>query len=93
MPIRLLIIELRAEWCHSLKEKRAILQSLRQRLSAKFNISLIESGLQDVHTKIELSIVYIAANNALADQIQESVLQFIRTNSPADVTTITSEAL
>ena len=38
MKILLMKLELRAEWVHSLKEKRMIVLSLTKRLSNKFNV-------------------------------------------------------
>ena len=42
MKILLMKLELRAEWVHSLKEKRMVVLSLTKRLSNKFNVSVSE---------------------------------------------------
>ena len=43
------IITLRAEWVHTLKEKRMIIQSLTKRARNKFNIAIAEVDEQDTH--------------------------------------------
>jgi len=56
----------------SLKAKRSVLRSLKDRLR-RLNVSVIESGLQDVRSRARLSVAFLAAHNAQADSIQESV--------------------
>ncbi len=56
----------------SLKAKRSVLRSLKDRL-ARLNVSVIESGLQDDRRRARVSVAFLAAHNAQADAIQESV--------------------
>ena len=42
MPIAYLTLELRIESAHSLKDKRQVLRSLKDRLRNSFNISIAE---------------------------------------------------
>ena len=48
--------ELSLHGCASLKQKRSVIRSLRDRLRSKFNVSVAETGLQDVHARAEISI-------------------------------------
>lgn len=68
---------LHAPWCRSLKDKRAEIQSLISRIRRKFNVSIIESGLQDIHARMELTIAALAFDAAQADSISESLYHFI----------------
>lgn len=56
----------------SLKTKRAVLRSLKDRLG-KMNVSVVESGLQDDRARARMSVGFLAAHNAQADAILESV--------------------
>ena len=46
--IGVLTLELRIESSHSLKEKRHVVQSLKDRLRHKFNVSVAEIAHQDL---------------------------------------------
>lgn len=56
----------------SLKEKRAVLRSLKDRLG-KMNVSVAESGLQDVRNRGRITVAFLAAHPAQADSILASV--------------------
>ena len=56
----------------SLKNKRSVLRSLKDRL-ARMNVSVVESGLQDTRNRARISVAFLAAHAAQADSILESV--------------------
>lgn len=56
----------------SLKQKRSVLRSLKDRLS-RMNVSVVESGLQDARDRARVSVAFLAAHAAQADSILESV--------------------
>ncbi len=89
MKIVTLELTLRANWVHSLKEKRMIVKSLL----AKFSVSVAEIGQQDTHQLLCIGIVAIAHNNAQADSIVENILQFIECNTQAELIDIIKEML
>ncbi len=78
MVVAVMTLRLYAPWVHSLKEKRMELKSLLAKVRAKFNVSAIESGEQDVHQTLELSIAALAADTAQGDSILDTVLAFYR---------------
>lgn len=69
--------------CSSLKEKRAVIRSLRDRLRAKFNVSVAETGLQDVHARGELSIALVTNDRRLATSILDKADQFVESTGIA----------
>lgn len=91
MNIILLIVKLYAPWVHSLKEKRSVVKSLCQKLSNKFNVSVIESDLQDVHQTIVISIAFLSDNSALSDSISDKICLFIENNTDAEIVDIIIE--
>lgn len=69
--------ELSIPGCSSLKEKRAVLRSVRDRLRSKFNVSVAETGLQDVHARAELSIAIVTTDRRLATSILDKADLFV----------------
>jgi uncharacterized protein YlxP (DUF503 family) len=80
MMIGLLEIELFSEQFHSLKEKRRLLSSLKERLQNKFNIAIAESDYQDLWQKAQLSIVSIGQNRVILESTFQHIESFIFLN-------------
>lgn len=76
---------LRASWCRSLKDKRAVIKPLIQKLRAAFNVSAAESGHQDSHSLLEISLAYLAFDTAQADSLSERLYGFILSNTDAEL--------
>ena len=91
MRVGILTVRLEVSWSRSLKDKRSVLVSLRDRIRQRFNVSVIESGLQDNCRMIELSVAAIALSPAYADEILEAVNRFIETATDAVVFTSIKE--
>ena len=85
MKVFFMDITLRAEWCHSLKEKRMIVKSIIARLKNKFNISVMESEKQDNHQIIVISIAGLAADSGQTDSIIENIISFVEENTDAEI--------
>ncbi len=64
--------ELSVPGSFSLKDKRRVIRSLKDRL-ARMNVSVAESGLHDVRNRGRITVAYLAAHSAQADAIFESV--------------------
>ena len=91
MRVGILTVRLEVSWSRSLKDKRSVLASLRDRIRRRFNVSVIESGLQDNCRMIELSVAAIALSPAYADEILEAVNRFIEMATDAVVFTSIKE--
>ncbi|WP_447600911.1 DUF503 domain-containing protein [Nitrospira sp. Nam80] len=63
---------------HSLKGKRQVLQSLKNRLREKFNLSVAEVGEQDLWQKSILGLACVANESAHVNQVLEQALNVIR---------------
>ena len=85
MKILLIKIELRAEWVHSLKEKRMIVLSLCKRLTNKFNVSVSEVDHQDVHQSIVIGICSVGTSRDVLQALKEKILDFIEDNTDAEL--------
>lgn len=85
MTIKAVTIVLRADWVHSLKEKRSELKSIIQKVRNKFNVSVAETGQQDVHQTMVITVACVAATQALADSILSQVIRFVEANTDAEM--------
>jgi uncharacterized protein len=58
--------------CRSLKEKRSVLKSLKDRLHERFNVSVAETGHHDVWQRGELAACVISGQRRHAESVLES---------------------
>lgn len=59
--------------CHSLKAKRKIVHSLKDRLRARFEISAAETEFQDQWQKAELCAALVTSDRRLAESVLSRV--------------------
>ena len=88
MMIAMLVIDLFSEQFHSLKEKRRLLSSLKERLKNKFNIAVVESDYQDLWQKAQLSIVSLAPTRAILENTFKQIEDFIFLNYALQISKI-----
>ena len=70
MPaIGVLTLELRLETSHSLKEKRHVVQSLKDRLRHKFNVSVAEIANQDLWQRATVAAVTVSSDRTNAERV------------------------
>ena len=93
MIVAVALFELHIEHAQSLKEKRMVVKSLRDRLRSRFEISAAEVGLQDLHQRARLAVSFIALDNAGADAQLERILTFVESNTDARLNGWMSEKL
>jgi len=74
MPVGVLTLELQLPYAHSLKEKRAILRKMRDRLRARFNVAVAELDHQDLWQRATLGVVSISDSRTLLESIFRQVL-------------------
>jgi uncharacterized protein len=77
--------------CASLKEKRSVVRSLRDRLSNKFNVSVAETAFQDVHARAQISIALVASDGRLAESMLDKLDDFVEENGGALITSVRRE--
>jgi uncharacterized protein YlxP (DUF503 family) len=69
--------ELHLAGCQSLKDKRQILKSLKDRLHDRFNVSVAETDHHDKWQRAELSCCALATDRAQAQSVVSSADQFV----------------
>jgi uncharacterized protein YlxP (DUF503 family) len=73
MPIAYLTLELRIEGAHSLKDKRQVVRSLKDRLRHSFNISIAEIDVTDLWQRATLGIVSISSSRDYLEGLMRNV--------------------
>lgn len=86
-------IHMRANWVHSLKEKRFIVKSIIDKVRNKYNVSISEVEHQDIHQSIVIGIACISNDKRHADSILQNVVNYIESNCEASIENIIFEVL
>jgi len=87
--IALLTLELRIEGAHSLKDKRQVVRSLKDRLRTHFNVAVAELDQTDLWQRATIGIVAISDSRDYLDGLMQNVERSslrIANNAGADVT-------
>ena len=71
--VGVITLEVRLENSHSLKEKRHVIQSLKERLRHKFNVAVAEVEHQDLWQRAALAAVTVSSDHLNAEQVLQSV--------------------
>lgn len=74
MPVGLLTLEIHLPYSHSLKERRAVLRKLRDRLRSRFNVAVAELDHRDVWQLATLGVVSVSDSQQLLDAVFQDVL-------------------
>jgi uncharacterized protein len=85
MVVALLSLECHIPDARSLKDKRMVMRSLKERIR-RFNVALAEVEHQDLWQRAGLAIVTVAANEGLAERELTAVSDAIERAEPGLVT-------
>ncbi len=70
----------------SLKDKRTVVRSLKDRIRHKFNVSVAETRFQDVWSRAEITVALVATDRRFADSVADSVDRLVAENGRSVVT-------
>jgi len=62
---------------NSLKRKRQIIRSLKDRIWNKFRVSIAEVGDKDLWQRTELGIAFVTSDGKIAEQMFQKILNLI----------------
>jgi uncharacterized protein YlxP (DUF503 family) len=71
--IGVLTLEMRLEHSHSLKDKRHVVQGLKDRLRRRFNVAVAEIDYQDLWQRAMVAAVTVSGDPIRARQVLDSV--------------------
>jgi uncharacterized protein YlxP (DUF503 family) len=69
--------------CRSLKEKRMVVKSLKERLQHRFKVSVAETRHQDVWSRAELTAAVVTTDRSHADAILDKLDNFVERDGRA----------
>ena len=72
----------------SLKDKRAVLNRVKERVRNKFNVSIAEIEDQDVWNVAVLGVVIVSNNQKYNNQVLDKVIDHIETIADCDISHI-----
>lgn len=72
-----MVWELHLPACQSLKDKRTIVKSLKDRLHNRFNVSVAETGHQDLWQRAELSAAVVTTDRRHAESVLREVDEMV----------------
>jgi uncharacterized protein YlxP (DUF503 family) len=92
---RVLILawELTFPGCRSLKEKRATLRSLKDRLRHRFHVSVAETAYQDVLDRAELTVAFVASDGSHAEEMAGKIERLVQESPAAFVAMVRRERI
>lgn len=77
VSIAALVLEIRIEHAQSLKDKRQVIKSLKDRLRVRFNVSVAETDYQGQWQLAELVVVAVASSR----QVAENTMRLVETEA------------
>ncbi len=91
MVVASLTWELSLPGCASLKQKRSVIRSLRDRLRGRLNVSVAETGFNDVHDRALLTIALVASDGRFAESVLEKADRVVEQHGGAVITAVRRE--
>ena len=77
--------ELSLPGCSSLKEKRMVVRSLKDRIHHRFKVSVAETDHQDVWTRAQLAVAVVSTDAGHANEVLDQVDRMVGQNERAFV--------
>ncbi len=93
MVVGVCTVELWIPESQSLKDKRQVLHSLKDRLRGKFNLSIAEVDGQDLWQKAVLGMACVANGGSHVEQVLEQALNVIKSLPTIEVVRVHRELL
>jgi uncharacterized protein YlxP (DUF503 family) len=78
-------VELFLPEAQSLKQKRSVLTSLKERLHNRFNVSVAEVDHNDLWQRSTLAVAVVSNAGEHADQVIDKVVRFIESDGRAQL--------
>lgn len=80
MVVGIVTWELHLDGCRSLKDKRRVLKSLKDRLRAQFNVSVAETDYQDLWQRAEIACAVVTTDRHHAQEVLGAADRFVASN-------------
>ena len=78
MIVGTLKIRLALRDCHSLKEKRSVLRSLKDTVGNKFNVAVAEVDDQDYWQSAEIGVATVGTDTPFVHSVLSNVINYVK---------------
>ena len=85
MVVGILKVDLHIPGNNSLKGKRQVLRSLKDRMKGRFNVSVAEVGEEDLWQRATLGIAVVSNDRSHANRVLSKVVDLIESSGPVEV--------
>jgi uncharacterized protein len=85
MVVGLVVWDLHVPGCASLKAKRQVVQGLRDRLHARFNVSAAETGNQELLQRAEMAVCVVSTDRRHAQSVLSSADRLVEQEGRARI--------
>ncbi len=85
MIVGALTIELVVYESRSLKDKRRVIKSIKDRLAGRFNVSVAEVGAQDSRQRAVLGVAVVGTGAAFVNSSLDTIADFVRRDPRANL--------
>jgi uncharacterized protein len=86
--VGVIVWELEVFGAHSLKEKRRVVKSLKERLQARFRVSAAETKYQDLWQRAEIAACVVAAEQYHASEVIDAMDRLVTGDMRARVISV-----
>ena len=87
------LVELHLPDVESLKDKRHVLKGLKEKVRARFEVSVAEVDHQDLWQRATLALAYVSADGRHANEVITKAMDFIEDNVAGQVLDTSVEIL
>ena len=87
------LVELHLPDVESLKDKRHVLKGLKEKVRARFKVSVAEVDHQDLWQRATLALAYVSADGRHANEVITKAMDFIEDNVAGQVLDTSVEIL
>lgn len=93
MIVAVALFEIHIVQARSLKEKRGVVRSLRERIRNRFGVSAAEVGLNDLHQRARIGVAMVTSERDTAEGMMAALLKLVEEEREATLVGWTSEFL
>ena len=85
MQVAIAVFELHIPHARSLKDKRAVVRSVRARIRSRFEMSVAEVGLQELHQRARIGAAAVGSDGASLEPLFEEVARSLELEQDASL--------
>lgn len=86
-------VQLHLPESRSLKDKRQVVKSLKERIRNRFNVSIAEVDYMDLWQRCAIAIAVVSTTRAHADEVLANVVDFVERDGRAYLLEFTVDAV